>query len=119
MILTKKFKFDSAHKLLNYNGQCENLHGHTYRLVVKVDGTPDKDGMIIDFVELKKIVNKEIIEVLDHKYINDLIKQPSTENIAMWIWDKLETKVKRENSKLHEIEVWETNSSGVTYNGEA
>jgi 6-pyruvoyltetrahydropterin/6-carboxytetrahydropterin synthase len=118
MILIKEFEFDAAHNLIHYHGKCERLHGHTYKLVVKLDGKPDKEGMIIDFIELKKIVNLEVIEKLDHTYINDLIKQPSAENIAVWVWNALIEKVKRDNCKLIEIEVWETKTSGIIYRGE-
>jgi 6-pyruvoyltetrahydropterin/6-carboxytetrahydropterin synthase len=118
MILVKEFTFDSAHNLINYNGKCEHLHGHTYKLVVKISGTPDTNGLLIDFVELKKIVNDEIIEVLDHKYLNEIIEQPTAENIAVWIWNHLKEKIRRPNARLYEIEVWETATSGVIYNGE-
>ena len=50
MFVLKEFEFDAAHYLPEYNGKCERLHGHTYKLVVKVEGTPDKEGMVIDFI---------------------------------------------------------------------
>ncbi len=56
MIVLKEFEFDAAHYLPSYNGKCEHLHGHTYKLVVKVDGRPDMEGMVLDFSLLKKIV---------------------------------------------------------------
>ena len=56
MIIIKEFDFDAAHYLPAYNGKCEHLHGHTYKLVVKVEGTPDHEGMVIDFIKLKKLV---------------------------------------------------------------
>jgi 6-pyruvoyltetrahydropterin/6-carboxytetrahydropterin synthase len=118
MILVKEFKFDSAHNLVNYNGKCEKLHGHTYKLVVKIKGTPDQNGLLIDFVDLKRIVNDEIIEVLDHKYLNEIIEQPTAENIAVWVWNRLKDKIELPNGQLHEIEIWETATSGVIYNGD-
>jgi 6-pyruvoyltetrahydropterin/6-carboxytetrahydropterin synthase len=118
MILIKEFEFDAAHNLIHYHGKCERLHGHTYKLVVKLEGNPDKEGMIIDFIELKKVVNTEVIEKLDHAYINDLIEQPSAENIAVWVWNALIEKVKRDNCRLLEVEVWETKTSGIIYRGE-
>ena len=51
MIIIKEFDFDAAHYLPAYNGKCEHLHGHTYKLVVKVEGTPDHEGMVIDFIQ--------------------------------------------------------------------
>ena len=113
MLLTKDFTFDAAHNLINYHGKCERLHGHTYKLRVVVEGTPDSEGMIIDFIELKAIVKERILSRLDHSYINEIIPQPSAENIALWIWDELEESVRRENCSLYEIHVWETADSRV------
>ena len=113
MLLTKDFTFDAAHNLINYHGKCERLHGHTYKLRVIVEGTPDSEGMIIDFIELKALVKERILSRLDHSYINEIISQPSAENIALWIWDELEESVRRENCSLYEIHVWETADSRV------
>lgn len=63
MFVLKEFEFDAAHYLPEYNGKCERLHGHTYKLVVKVEGTPDKEGMVIDFIRLKNIVKEEVLSV--------------------------------------------------------
>ena len=113
MLLSKDFTFDAAHNLIHYHGKCERLHGHTYRLRVVVEGTPDSEGMIIDFTELKAIVNERILSRLDHAYINDIITQPSAENIALWVWGELEESVRRENCRLYEVHVWETANSRV------
>ena len=115
MLLTKDFTFDAAHNLINYHGKCERLHGHTYKLRVIVEGTPDSEGMIIDFIELKALVKERILSRLDHSYINEIISQPSAENIALWIWDELEESVRRENCSLYEIHVWETADSRVIF----
>lgn len=114
MFISKDFKFDAAHNLVHYHGKCEKLHGHTYRLRVVLEGTPDSEGMIIDFIELKQIVKDKVISRLDHAYINDIIPQPSAENIAVWIWREIAESVKRENCKLYEVHVWETETSCVT-----
>ena len=114
MFISKDFKFDAAHNLVHYHGKCEKLHGHTYRLRVVLEGTPDSEGMIIDFIELKQIVKDKVISRLDHAYINDIIPQPSAENIAVWIWREIEDSVRRENCKLYEVHVWETETSCVT-----
>ncbi len=118
MKIYKDFKFDAAHNLINYHGKCEKLHGHTYKLRVELEGRPDSEGMIIDFVELKNIVNNKIISKLDHNYINDLITQPTAENIAVWIWRELEKDLTRENCNLFKISVWETETSCVKINSE-
>lgn len=118
MILIKEFEFDAAHNLVNYHGKCERLHGHTYKLVVKLSGTRGEEDMVYDFVDLKNLVKDNILVEFDHHYINDFIAQPTAENIAVYIWDKLAPLVKTDNAELYEIEVWETKTSGIVYRGE-
>ncbi|ABP65858.1 6-pyruvoyl tetrahydropterin synthase and hypothetical protein [Caldicellulosiruptor saccharolyticus DSM 8903] len=118
MLLKKIFKFDAAHNLTKYHGKCERLHGHTYKLVVTVKGKLDEQDMVIDFALLKDIVQKEVIDILDHAYLNDIIENPTAENIAKWIWQRLYDKIKAQNSTLYEVEVWETEDSGAVYRGE-
>ena len=89
MLVTKEFTFDSAHFLPNYYGKCERMHGHTYRLQVTVDGKVGENGLVIDFVILKKIVKEKVLNKLDHKVVNDIIEVASCENTAIWIWDQL------------------------------
>lgn len=118
MILIKEFEFDAAHYLPAYHGKCEKLHGHTYKLVVKVEGTPDTEGMVIDFVYLKNIVQEKVISKLDHTCLNDLLTQPSAENIAVWVWQQLAEILRTDKYRLCEVEVWETKTSGLVYRGE-
>lgn len=113
MFLCREFKFDAAHNLVNYHGKCERLHGHTYRMAIVLEGVPDSEGMIYDFVELKAEVNKLVLSKLDHTYINDILPQPTAECIAQWIFRVLDASVKRENCKLFEVRVWETENSSV------
>lgn len=89
MQVNKEFTFDSAHFLPNYYGKCERMHGHTYRLQVTVEGEVGENGLLIDFVVLKRIVKKQVIQKLDHQVINDMIQIPSCENVVKWIWDQL------------------------------
>jgi len=118
MLLIKKFTFDAAHNLAAYKGKCERLHGHTYQLVVKLEGKPAKsDGMVMDFCEMKEIVTSLALDKLDHSYINEIIPQSTAENIAAWIWDRLEPAFHSKNRRLREIELWETADSGVIYQG--
>ncbi len=119
MIIIKEFEFDAAHYLPAYNGKCERLHGHTYKLAVKVEGTPDHEGMVIDFTKLKEIVRQEVLTHLDHACLNDIIPVPSAENISVWIWRRLEPSLQSERYRLYEVEVWETRTSGCVYRGEA
>ena len=73
--VTKEFRFEMAHALWNYDGACKNLHGHSYRLFVTVIGKPINDedspkkGMVLDFGDLKKIVNSAIIDKFDHAVV--------------------------------------------------
>jgi 6-pyruvoyltetrahydropterin/6-carboxytetrahydropterin synthase len=73
--LTKEFRFEMAHALWNYDGLCKNIHGHSYILQVTIIGEPSSDesdpkyGMVMDFGQLKQIVEEEIVEPLDHSII--------------------------------------------------
>ena len=119
MLLIKEFEFDAAHYLPEYHGKCEKLHGHTYKLVVKLKGQPDAEGMVMDFLVLKRIVTEKVLSVLDHACLNEVLSQPSAENIALWVWAQLENELRRDNARLSAVEVWETKTSGVVYQGES
>lgn len=112
MLLTKQFVFHASHQLTG--SLKEPLHGHSYKLQVTVKGNVSNEGIVIDFHELKRIVTEKVINELDHSHLNDLISQPTAENIALWIWDHLKDD-KRIN--LHEVKLWETENSYVTYHG--
>ncbi|WP_207510760.1 6-carboxytetrahydropterin synthase QueD [Longitalea luteola] len=118
MLLYKEFTFDSAHFLPNVpdGHKCKNIHGHTYRLRVWLKGKPDpRLGWIIDFAELKTII-KPVVAQLDHKLMNDIagLENPTCELIAVWIWDQLKPAL----PAMHRIELHETPTSGVIYEGE-
>ncbi|MFP4490783.1 MAG: 6-carboxytetrahydropterin synthase QueD [Spirochaetaceae bacterium] len=117
MYVSKEFKFDAAHNIVEYQGKCESLHGHTYRLRVSLKGSPADDGMILDFGLLKNIVKEEVLSTLDHSYLNDIVAQSTTENMIQWIWQRLEPRLKGENYHLDEIVLWETETSFVTLRG--
>lgn len=86
--VTREFTFEMAHVLWNYDGPCRNVHGHSYRLFVTISGVPvndvknPKNGMVIDFVDLKTIVLKEIVNVFDHAVV--VSKDFDREKIAMF-----------------------------------
>jgi len=150
MFVTREFTFDAAHYLTNYYGKCERLHGHTYRLQVTLEGKVQSNGLVIDFVVLKRLVKKQVLEKLDHQLLNDVVKNPSAERVIMWIWDQLNdlpkllrdelndpnlgdeirALLKKSDKKsklsamnfdkalrLHELKLWETPNSFVTYRG--
>lgn len=90
MRVCKSFSFGAAHYLPNYEGKCQNLHGHTWTLEVEVEGPVRVDsGMVVDFVHLKNLVNDEVIGKLDHTLLNDTIGNPTCENLLEWIWTRL------------------------------
>lgn len=113
MLLRKEFSFDAAHNLVEYHGKCERLHGHTYKIAVTLKGTPDREGMILDFCELSSLVKEKVIARLDHSYLNDIIPQPTAEYIALWIWEQIEEPTKGPHCALYSVEVWETATSSV------
>ncbi|MFH1125833.1 MAG: 6-carboxytetrahydropterin synthase QueD [Candidatus Altiarchaeota archaeon] len=102
MKVGRTFYFDASHHLPAYKGKCEQLHGHTYRLEVVVEGKVGKNGMILDFNELERIVEENVIERLDHQDLNKVIKNPTAENIVEWIWKQLTGKLKLSSVKLYE-----------------
>ncbi|MHA1867132.1 MAG: 6-carboxytetrahydropterin synthase QueD [Candidatus Heimdallarchaeaceae archaeon] len=122
-LLTKIFTFEAAHFLPEYKGKCKNLHGHTYTLEVTVEGPiSGETGMVIDFKKLKEVVEKEVIDKLDHTLLNEStgLYNPTCEFLALWIWDKLEKKISELNPNidLYSIKIWETKDSYFTYYGE-
>ncbi len=107
--------FSSAHKLRGYKGKCEDLHGHNWMVEVSVaKDNLDKIGMVVDFKLLKLELNR-ILSKLDHCYLNGLgyFKKinPTSENIAKYIYGCLQKKVKG----LKSVTVWENNTSSATY----
>ena len=152
MLVTREFTFDSAHFLTDYYGKCERMHGHTYVLQVTLEGAVQSNGLVLDFVVLKRIVNKHVLDKIDHQLLNDVIKNPSAERVVVWIWEQLmdlqkllkeemddpnlgreiKALLKKPDQKgklgrlefdktlrLHELKLWETPNSFVTYNGAA
>lgn len=102
MRLCREFFFDAAHYIPDYKGKCEKLHGHTYRLEVVIEGGVKKDGMVIDFVKMKDIVEEAVIEKLDHQALNDLFEKPTAEHILQWISEQLKGSL-----PLSSIKLWE------------
>jgi 6-pyruvoyltetrahydropterin/6-carboxytetrahydropterin synthase len=111
----RRFGFEAAHLLPRHPGKCRNLHGHAYELEVTVDlPVEPASGMAIDFSELKKIVHAEVIDRLDHGYVNDLMENPTAEKMAVWIWGRLQPVL----PGLAEVELHETRDCSVVYRGE-
>lgn len=132
--LSKEFSFEMAHALKDYDGKCRHIHGHSFKLFVTVIGEPindlssPKNGMVIDYGDLKKIVNKLIVNEYDHALVlpkkSELIAkledtdlhtivlpfQPTSENMLIY-FAKILQKELPENIKLHSIRLHETATS--------
>ncbi|TVR86801.1 MAG: 6-carboxytetrahydropterin synthase QueD [Saprospirales bacterium] len=118
MEIFKQFTFDSAHYLPHVpeGHKCKRMHGHTYRLVVYLDGPlKEKLEWVEDFAVVKKTV-KAVIDQLDHHNLNEIegLENPTCERIAIWIWDRIKPGL----PNLNRIELHETPTSGVVYNGQ-
>ena len=134
--VTREFSFEMAHVLRNYDGPCRNVHGHSYRLFVTLSGAPvddsknPKNGMVIDFTELKNIVLKQIVSVFDHSVVvsrdfdtekmqmmtktfgNTVVVdyQPTCENLVMDFAQRLKDEMPK-GVHLHSLKLYETAKS--------
>jgi 6-pyruvoyltetrahydropterin/6-carboxytetrahydropterin synthase len=131
--VTKEFSFEMAHALWNYDGPCRNVHGHSYKLFVTLSGIPSNDlqdpknGMVIDFTDLKKIVKEEIISIFDHavtvsgNYDREKMQtfrtmfgntvvvdyQPTCENLVADFASRIKKQLP-EKVRLHSLKLYET-----------
>jgi 6-pyruvoyltetrahydropterin/6-carboxytetrahydropterin synthase len=114
MRLDVEFHFAASHRLPRYDGPCSRLHGHNYRFVVAVEAEVDpRSGMIADFGEVKRVVGDAVLARADHRDLNDVLENPTAENIARWIWETLEGRL----PGLAEVRLWEIPGCSVTYRG--
>ena len=112
MLVSRDFTFAGAHRLPGYDGKCEQLHGHTWRLRVSVSAPVGDVGIAFDFKALAGVVREKVLSVLDHADLNVVMPQPSAERIAQWVWQQLA------ELPLYEVSVWESDQSFVSYRGE-
>ncbi len=149
MIVSKDFEFAASHFLTKYHGKCERLHGHNYKIRISVEGKIGENGMVVDFVLLKKLVKERVLDRLDHCHLNDLFENPTAEIMVKWIWNELHPLSQKlqpfyqdpnfppeiaqllqeaqgakldnvgTDIRLSEVILWETDSSSVTYRGES
>lgn len=114
MKVTTEFHYDSAHRLplLPNTHKCSHLHGHTYRLLVTVDGEVGMDGFVIDFADVKAIIDP-LISKLDHRYLNDIpgLDNPTVEVQLEWLWERIPL------PGLVELTLFEGLSNSATYAG--
>jgi 6-pyruvoyltetrahydropterin/6-carboxytetrahydropterin synthase len=137
MLLTRKAEFSASHVCANpqlseaenraiYGANANpNGHGHNYILEVTVEGEPDPvTGMVFDLRELKQILKEEVVEPMDHRFLNREVPPfdrvvPTTENLAAEIWRRLEPRIQRENVRLRNVRLSETSDLYVDYGGES
>ena len=104
----RRFKFDSAHHLPGYNGKCANVHGHSWKFEVEIQGYVGPDGMVIDFSVLKKVV-QPLVDQLDHDDLNKYVENPTAENLAAYIFNFVEKSPLQLN--VTRVSVWESEDS--------
>ncbi len=117
--LTVESAFSAAHRLREYRGKCENLHGHNWRVEVTIASKQlDKRGMVIDFRKLKEKLGS-ILDKLDHTYLNELSEfkkiNPTSENIASYIYSRLKKLITGKKITVKKVSVWETKDTSATY----
>ena len=117
--LTVESAFSAAHRLRNYQGKCENLHGHNWRVEVTIASNQlDNKGMVIDFRKIKEKLGK-VLDKLDHTYLNELSEfkkiNPTSENIASYIYSRLKKLITGKKITVKKVSVWETKDSSATY----
>jgi len=114
--------FSAAHNLRNFRGKCENLHGHNWKVEVVLRGRElDGSGMLIDFKEIKE-ATRELLQEVDHQYLNDLPffreHNPSSENIARYLFERLAQRLNNDNRWLLRVSAWESADACATFMSE-
>lgn len=120
--LTIHTHFAAAHNLIHYQGDCENLHGHNWKVEVTVAARElDQAGLGIDFKILKRETNR-LLDQLDHKYLNDLPpfkdRSPSSENIAGFLFHELGKNLNSDNITVEKVNVWESEYACASYSAD-
>jgi 6-pyruvoyltetrahydropterin/6-carboxytetrahydropterin synthase len=112
-------KFAAAHQLRGYKGKCEKLHGHNWRVTVSVTAERlDDIGLAVDFHDLKKAL-RDVLDQLEHTFLNDIFPfteiNPSSENLAKWIYDTMTKKINNDNLEVASVTVWESDTASASY----
>jgi 6-pyruvoyltetrahydropterin/6-carboxytetrahydropterin synthase len=116
-------EFSAAHNLRNFRGKCEALHGHNWKVEVVLSGKDlDESGVVLDFAEVKAATS-EIMSEIDHRYLNDLPffteNNPSSENIARYIFHRLQDIIDNERVRIRRVTAWESQDACASYLGES
>ncbi|MBU1354970.1 MAG: 6-carboxytetrahydropterin synthase QueD [Candidatus Edwardsbacteria bacterium] len=111
--------FSAAHSLRDYQGKCENLHGHNYKVEVELKGQElTKAGMVVDFTDLRTAMDK-VLSRMDHKHLNEIKPfdkiNPTAENIAKMIYEEMLLKFSAKKIKVSQVVVWESEGCKATY----
>ena len=135
MLLTRRAEFSASHRCYNAAlSEQQNLdlygeratshgHGHNYTIEVTVEGEPDRvTGMVVDLKLLKDVIQREVIEPMDHRHLNHEVPPfdqvvPTAENLAKEIWTRLEPHLSFENARLHSVRLFETEDLYIEYEG--
>jgi len=117
--LTVESRFAAAHQLRNYRGRCENLHGHNWKVQATLTaGKLNPIGLALDFKEMKGAL-REVLSELDHHFLNELpmfqSRNPSSENLARWIFERLTGSLNREEIRVSRVTVWESSEACAAY----
>lgn len=118
--LTTHLEFAAAHRLRGYEGNCERLHGHNWKVAISVSGSKlNEVGMLIDFKEIKR-KGKAVLSQLDHFYLNDIPPfdaqlNPTAENIAFYLFEQLAQQIDDDRIQISSVTVWENDRNSATY----
>jgi 6-pyruvoyltetrahydropterin/6-carboxytetrahydropterin synthase len=118
--VTVEQTFAAGHALRNYKGKCENVHGHNFKVQVRIEGQSlDDTGMLVDFIDVKTVM-RNVIERLDHQFLNEVppfdIKNPSAENIAEYFHQELTAGLTSPVPiRISEVRIWETDIQSASY----
>ncbi len=118
-LLKTHLHFAAAHRLRGYQGDCEQLHGHNYKVEIEVLATGlDEVGMGVDFRAIRAAA-AEVVSVIDHRLLNEIPPftevNPTAENIAVYIYEQLGGTLDSERARVHAVTVWETERDSVRY----
>ncbi len=116
-------EFSAAHNLRDFRGKCESLHGHNWKVEVVVSGSGlDDSGVVMDFAEIKA-ATREVMSEIDHRYLNELPfftrHNPSSENIARYVFERLQEKIDDSRVRVARVTAWESQDACATYLGES
>jgi 6-pyruvoyltetrahydropterin/6-carboxytetrahydropterin synthase len=118
-LLKTHVHFAAAHRLRGYEGDCEQLHGHNYKVEIEVRATQlDELGMGVDFRAIRKAA-REVVGALDHRLLNEIPPfdevNPTAEHIAVHVFEQLNRMLDREHARVHAVTIWETDRDSVRY----